>query len=68
MVSALNSPTKATAHGAVDERRGHLNALMALYPIELLLVAYSVMDKRFVEPPATFDSGVPSHQVILLTL
>jgi len=41
---------------------------MALYAVELLLVACSVVDKRFVEPPATFDSGVPSHQVILLIL
>lgn len=39
---------------------------MALYAVESLLIANSVVNKRFVKPSATFDGGVSSNKVILL--
>jgi len=64
----LSAPTKATTQGAVKNCRGHLKALMALYSVELLLVARSIVDEGFVKPSATFDSRVSSNQVIFLIL
>jgi len=62
----LGAPTEAATHGAIKNCGGHLKAQMALYPIELLLVARSIVDEGFVKPPATFDSRVPPHQVVFL--
>ena len=39
---------------------------MALYAVESLLIADSVVNKRFVKPPAAFDSGVSSNKMVLL--
>jgi hypothetical protein len=54
-VSTLKTPTKTTMQRAIDNSRCHLNALMTLYAIELLFVAGTTVDKRFVEPSAPFD-------------
>ena len=66
MVSALSTPTETAMHRAVKERGRHLKALMALYAVESLLIADSVVNNRFVKPSATFDSGVSSNKMILL--
>ena len=39
---------------------------MALYAVESLLIADSVVNKRFVKPSATFDGGVSSNKMVLL--
>ena len=66
MVSALSTPTKKAMHRAGKKRRRHLKALMALYAVEFLLIADSVVNKRFVKPSAAFDGGVSSDKMVLL--
>jgi len=39
---------------------------MALYAVESLLITDSVVNKRFVKPPAAFDGGVSSNKMVLL--
>ena len=39
-------------HGAGEDRGRHLNALVALYAVELLFVARAVVNEGFVEPSA----------------
>jgi len=41
---------------------------VALDSIELLLVAWSVVDEGFVKPPAAFDGGMVSDDVVFLGL
>lgn len=53
-------------HGAVDDGGCHLDALVSLYPVELLFIAWAIVNKCFIEPPTTFDSGVSSNQVVSL--
>jgi len=53
-------------HRAVKKRGCHLKALMAPYAIESLLIADSVVNKRFVKPSAAFDGGVSSNKMVLL--
>ena len=66
MVSALSAPTKTAMHRTVKKRGRHLKALMALYAVESLLIADSVVNNRFVKPSATFDRGVSSNKMIFL--
>ena len=66
MVSALSTPTKTAMHCAVKKRGGHLKALVALYTVESLFIADSVVNKRFVKPSAAFDGGVSSNKMVLL--
>jgi hypothetical protein len=66
VVSALSTPTKTAMHRAVKKRGCHLKALMALYAVESLLIADSVVNERFVKPSAAFDGGVSSNKMVLL--
>jgi len=52
----LNPPTEKTTHGTVMKCRRHLDALVTLYAVEFLFVAWTVMHEGFVEPAATLDS------------
>lgn len=43
-----------------------MDASVALDAVELLFVAWSVVDEGFVKPSATFDGGVVSDDVVFL--
>jgi hypothetical protein len=67
-VSALGSPTETAAHRTVENRRGHLEAPVAPYTVELLLVARSAVNYTVVEPPAPLSSRVNTNQMVFLPL
>ena len=53
-ITALNSPAEGAALVAVDDGWRHLDALMASYAVELLLVAWTVAYEAFLQPSAAF--------------
>ena len=63
----LSSPTEDAFLSAVECGRGHLNALMCFYAVELLLVTRAVIDERFIEPSTSFHCGMSPNEVVLLS-
>jgi hypothetical protein len=62
----LGSPAEQALLSAIEKHWCHLDALMRLYSIEFLFVAWSVMYQGFVEPFASFDSGMIAYEMIFL--
>jgi hypothetical protein len=53
-VCGLGPPAEQALLGAVEGCRGHLDALVGVYAVEFLFVAWAIVDEGFVEPSAFF--------------